>query len=192
MPISVSTKKKKSKSIQVHAMLALRGRGGILLLVHDFGARWGEWSASRPGERTHGSHWVGDWVGPRAGLDVEAKREIVCLCQTSNPGRPARSQSCRSVNFIETSFHFIWSKYKTAVLSSYLTCIWNLKVIKTGTFGAAHRVQFQNLVGSKHRRWPRDWHVWCTVMFWCDAVSTEASYLHFPLASTHRTPLLSG
>jgi hypothetical protein len=34
----------------------------------------GEWSASRhgrftPGERTPGTHWVGGWVGPRAGLD---------------------------------------------------------------------------------------------------------------------------
>jgi hypothetical protein len=33
----------------------------------------GEWSASRParftaGERTPGTHWIGGWVGPRAGL----------------------------------------------------------------------------------------------------------------------------
>jgi hypothetical protein len=34
----------------------------------------GEWSASRPchftpGERAPGTHWIGDWVGPRASLD---------------------------------------------------------------------------------------------------------------------------
>jgi hypothetical protein len=34
----------------------------------------GEWSASRPGRFTLGegspaSHWIGGWVGPRAGLD---------------------------------------------------------------------------------------------------------------------------
>jgi hypothetical protein len=34
----------------------------------------GEWSASRrgrftPGERAAGTHWIGGWVGPRAGLD---------------------------------------------------------------------------------------------------------------------------
>jgi hypothetical protein len=34
----------------------------------------GEWSASRtgrftPGERAPGTHWIGGWVGPRAGLD---------------------------------------------------------------------------------------------------------------------------
>jgi hypothetical protein len=35
----------------------------------------GEWSASRPGrvlprERTPGTHWIGGWVGLRAGLDT--------------------------------------------------------------------------------------------------------------------------
>jgi hypothetical protein len=34
----------------------------------------GEWSASplgcfSPGERAPGTHWTGDWVSPRAGLD---------------------------------------------------------------------------------------------------------------------------
>jgi hypothetical protein len=33
-----------------------------------------EWSASRPGrfttvERAPGTHWIGGWVNPRAGLD---------------------------------------------------------------------------------------------------------------------------
>jgi len=39
-----------------------------------------EWSATRPGrfipwERVHGTHWIGGWVGPRAGLDLAAKKE---------------------------------------------------------------------------------------------------------------------
>jgi hypothetical protein len=34
----------------------------------------GEWSASRlgrftTGERSHGTHWIGGWLGSRAGLD---------------------------------------------------------------------------------------------------------------------------
>jgi hypothetical protein len=34
----------------------------------------GEWSDSRPGrftprERTPGTHWIGGWVNPRAGLE---------------------------------------------------------------------------------------------------------------------------
>jgi hypothetical protein len=28
-----------------------------------------EWSASRPGRFTPGTYWIGDSVGPRAGLD---------------------------------------------------------------------------------------------------------------------------
>jgi hypothetical protein len=40
----------------------------------------GEWSASCPGrftpeERAPGTHWIGGWVGPRAGLDdVEMRK----------------------------------------------------------------------------------------------------------------------
>jgi len=38
----------------------------------------GEWSASYPGcftsgERAPGTNWEGVWVGPRAGLNAEAK-----------------------------------------------------------------------------------------------------------------------
>jgi hypothetical protein len=41
----------------------------------------GEWSASCPGcftprERAPGTHWIGDWVGPRAILDTVVKRKI--------------------------------------------------------------------------------------------------------------------
>jgi hypothetical protein len=28
-----------------------------------------------PWERAVNTHWIGDWVGPRAGLDVEEKRK---------------------------------------------------------------------------------------------------------------------
>jgi hypothetical protein len=30
-------------------------------------------AAFYPGERTPGTHWIGGWVGPRAGLDAEAE-----------------------------------------------------------------------------------------------------------------------
>jgi hypothetical protein len=29
-----------------------------------------------PGERTPGTHWIGGWVGPRAGLDAGARRKV--------------------------------------------------------------------------------------------------------------------
>jgi len=55
----------------------------------------GEWSDSRPGcfiprERAAGTHWIGGWVGPRAGVDAVSKRKIPSPRQESN--RPARSQ----------------------------------------------------------------------------------------------------
>jgi hypothetical protein len=59
----------------------------------------GEWSVSRPscftpGERVPSTHWIGGWVGPRAGLNDLEKRKFLTL-----PGlklgllvRPTRSQ----------------------------------------------------------------------------------------------------
>jgi hypothetical protein len=38
-------------------------------------------------------------VGPRAGLDAEARRKILCLCRGSNPGRPVRSQTLCSITY---------------------------------------------------------------------------------------------
>jgi hypothetical protein len=32
-----------------------------------------------------GTHWIGGWVGPRAGLDAGARREILCPCRGPNP-----------------------------------------------------------------------------------------------------------
>jgi hypothetical protein len=44
----------------------------------------GEWSASRPGrfttgEKDPGTHWIGRWVNPRAGLEDVEKRKFLTL-----------------------------------------------------------------------------------------------------------------
>jgi hypothetical protein len=55
-----------------------------------------------PGERTSGTHCTGGWVGPRAGLDTEAREKILCPCRGSNPdhaGRPARSQTLYCLSY---------------------------------------------------------------------------------------------
>jgi hypothetical protein len=59
-----------------------------------------EWSASRPDrftpeERTPGTHWIGCWVDPRAGLDGVEKRKFSTLpgLELRPLGCPARSQS---------------------------------------------------------------------------------------------------
>jgi hypothetical protein len=66
--------------------------------------RWllkkGDWSASHPcrftpGERAPSTHWIGGWVGPRAGLDDTEKWKFFTLLglELRSPGRSARSQS---------------------------------------------------------------------------------------------------
>jgi hypothetical protein len=52
-----------------------------------------------PRERTPCAHWVGGWVGPRAGLDTEARGKILCLCRGSNPGRTVCSQTLYWLRF---------------------------------------------------------------------------------------------
>jgi hypothetical protein len=49
-----------------------------------------------PRERIPGTHWVGDWVGPRAGLDTEARDKILSPLpgiEHRSPGHPVRSQT---------------------------------------------------------------------------------------------------
>jgi hypothetical protein len=57
------------------------------------------WSASRPGrfppgENAPGTHWIGGWVNPRAGLDDVEKRKFLTL-----PDRPARRQSLYRLSY---------------------------------------------------------------------------------------------
>jgi hypothetical protein len=61
--------------------------GGVDVLIHIFltsALVRGEWSASRPGRFTPGeiapgTHWIGGWVDPRAGLDDMEKRKFLTL-----------------------------------------------------------------------------------------------------------------
>jgi hypothetical protein len=77
--------------------------GGVEVQIHIFltsALVGGEWSDSRPcrftpGERTPGTHWIGGWVGPIAGLDYVEKRKLLTLpgLELRPLGRPARRQS---------------------------------------------------------------------------------------------------
>jgi hypothetical protein len=76
----------------------MKAYGGVDIWIHIFltSALVGEeWSASRPGRFTPGTHCTGGCVSPRAGLDDVEKRKFL-----TPPGlklrpldRPARSQS---------------------------------------------------------------------------------------------------
>jgi hypothetical protein len=54
-----------------------------ILLIHDLDTRWGEWSASHPGRALPpgkgppGTHWTGNWVGLRTGLDTDVRVNII-------------------------------------------------------------------------------------------------------------------
>jgi hypothetical protein len=41
-----------------------------------------------PKERAPDTHWIGDWVGPRAVLDAVVKRKIRSPLRESNPRTP--------------------------------------------------------------------------------------------------------
>jgi hypothetical protein len=58
----------------------------------------GEWSVSHSGRFTSregapGTHWTGDWVGPRAVRDVVVKRKIPSPRRESNPRTPMRNEN---------------------------------------------------------------------------------------------------
>jgi hypothetical protein len=66
----------------------------------------GEWSASRPGRFTPGerapyTHWIGGWVGPRAGMDDVDDRKFLTLPGLEHRplGRAARSQSLYRLSY---------------------------------------------------------------------------------------------
>jgi hypothetical protein len=77
--------------------------GGLDIYIHIFlttALAGGEWPASHPGrftpgERAHGTHWIGGWVALRAGLDDVEKRKFLTLPghEPRPLGRQARSQS---------------------------------------------------------------------------------------------------
>jgi hypothetical protein len=52
-----------------------------------------------PGEGTPGTHWIGGWVGPRAGLDANARGKILCPCRGSYPDHPAHGQTLYCLSY---------------------------------------------------------------------------------------------
>jgi hypothetical protein len=97
--------------------------GGMDVYIHIFltSALVGvEWTASRPGrftpwERAPGTHWIGGWVGPRAGLDDVEKRKFLTLAglELRPLCRPARSQSLYRLCYPRSlTILIVWHKFQ--------------------------------------------------------------------------------
>jgi hypothetical protein len=71
-----------------------------------------EWSASRP----YSSHWIGGWVGRRAGLDTEARGKILCLYWGSNP-------NCLNIQSIVRCYNIFKILQDKLQVKPQLTCI---------------------------------------------------------------------
>ena len=77
------------KGVPVHSMKA---HGEVEVQVHSFvtaALHRGERAAPRPGgfipvERARVTHWIGGWVGPRAGVDDFEYRKIPCFRRKLN------------------------------------------------------------------------------------------------------------
>jgi hypothetical protein len=51
---------------------------------------------------TSGTHWVGDWVSFRVGLDTEARGKILCLFRGSNPARPVSNHTVYWLSYLSS------------------------------------------------------------------------------------------
>jgi hypothetical protein len=88
----------------LHATKALGGEKSNSSYLLTSALDGGEWSASRPGERTPGTHCTGGWVGSRASLDTVAKGKIhspLPGIEPRSPGLPARSQTLYWLSYPE-------------------------------------------------------------------------------------------
>jgi hypothetical protein len=86
---------------------AMKAYGEVDIQIHIF-LTWvlagGDSSALRPGrftpgERIPGTHWIGGWVDPRAGLDNLEKRKFLTL-----PGLEPRSLSLKPIASLYTDY----------------------------------------------------------------------------------------
>jgi hypothetical protein len=69
------------------------------------------------------THWIGGWVGLRAGLDTEARGKTLCLCQGLNAGHPVCSQTLYWLSYPSL---FSTRDVATNMSSFYFTCHWKI------------------------------------------------------------------
>jgi hypothetical protein len=119
MSIKVSTNYKYSYP-SVRLEDTWRNRGLQLHPLSNSALDGGAWSASRagrfsPGYRATRVHYIGGWVGPRAGLDILGNREI------PYPSWELKHHS-------STVQHTTWSQQQM-IHSCYNICMYNISII---------------------------------------------------------------
>jgi hypothetical protein len=122
---------------------------------------WVQWQAHKPlhhrGDLNPGTCCIGGWVGLRAGLDTEARGEIIFLCRGSNPGRPVCS-------------HTLFPLPVTIALI-FLLCIWNVKQLQL-TWGSP---RVECVLQISMARWAKSLvsviFIFYSVRFWLQSVS---------------------
>jgi hypothetical protein len=129
----------------------MKAYGLVVVQIHIFltsALIGGEWSASRPGRfiprgRTHGTHWTGGWVGPRAGLDYEEKRKFLTLpwLELRPLGRPAPSRRYPDYAVPIPCWVFSFSMVITALTEPLASSLFSSVIIFfTQTIGLLGRV----------------------------------------------------
>jgi hypothetical protein len=80
-----------------------------------------------PSERAPGTHWIGGWVGPRAGLDYVEKRKFLTLpgLELRPLSRPARSQSLYRLRYPGSCKPIGHEVYSRAITTIRATLCWH-------------------------------------------------------------------
>jgi hypothetical protein len=123
----------KAKAVPVHATKALGGGGGCSSYSFLTSALdGGEWSTSRPGcalasggkGPLPGTHCTGVWVGPRAGLDTEARGKMLSPLPGIEPRSPSHLARSQTQYWLSCPTHIkeiSWAQLKMFIL--LLVCV---------------------------------------------------------------------
>jgi hypothetical protein len=159
-----------------------------------------EWSASRPcrftsGERAPGTHLIGGWVDPRAGLDDMEKWKFLLPpgLELRPLGRPARSQSLYRLRYPGSCGRVVRKESRRLVLpitswilmrSTNLDRFWinSARFRANGPLAARQRRtedEVENCVGLRRRNGKGDgkitFHLWDFTL--CDFFSPSGTHL---------------